>query len=103
MGSGDSEVLREAGWPPLGGSQPLVVNKIGSCLHTQNLTHELLSGNGSCIKIPCEELVNVACVFEGLLCMRRFCTAVACTLANGSAGCCAGRTGSDRLSAVLGN
>lgn len=34
VGSGDREVLREAGWPPLGGSQPLAVGKIGCvCIH----------------------------------------------------------------------
>lgn len=59
MGSGDSEVLREAAWPALGGSQPLAVSKTGLCLHTENLTHKLLFGNGSSIKIPCEKLVNV--------------------------------------------
>lgn len=33
-GCGDSEVLREAGWPPLGGSQPPVVGKMGCvCIH----------------------------------------------------------------------
>lgn len=34
VGSGDREVLREAGWPPLGGSQPLAVGKMGCvCIH----------------------------------------------------------------------
>lgn len=34
MGRVDSRVLREAGWPPLGGSQPLAVSRTGLRLHT---------------------------------------------------------------------
>lgn len=43
VGSGDSEVLREAGWPPLGGSQPLA-GKIGCvCKHKPWLTSSCLA------------------------------------------------------------
>lgn len=76
------------------GSQPLAVRKMGLCLHTENWTQKVLSGNGFCIEIPCEESVNVACLSCRLT--PRAEMMYCCALAEGSAGGGAGRAAGTR-------